>query len=304
VTCRAAWGAPLGLVALLLGALFATGCGPAELPLAEESAPAERSYGEPQSLAELENPEIRESSGLAPSRVRPGAFFTHNDSGHPPRLYLFDLTGADLGSFDVVGADNVDWEDLASAELDGIPYLFVGDIGDNRRSRESIVVYRVPEPRIGERLARADETYVLNYPDGPRDAECLLVDPASGDLMIVEKTTRDGAGVYLLPRPRGSGAYVLQRVGEVRIATPIREGAAITAGDVSPDGRFVLLRTYLGGYEYPVEGDFVDWWKGAPTAVPMPPELQGEAVAYALDGRSIFTVPEGRPAVISAVAIR
>ena len=31
------------------------------------------------------------------------------------------------------------------------------------------------------------ETFTLQYPDGPRDAETLMVDPLSGDIYIVSK---------------------------------------------------------------------------------------------------------------------
>ena len=88
-------------------------------------------YGPPRQLGVLANPRIRESSGLACSRRTPGVFWTHNDSGDRPRLYAFDTTGADLGTYELKGASALDWEDLASFTRKGRGYLLVGDIGDN-----------------------------------------------------------------------------------------------------------------------------------------------------------------------------
>jgi hypothetical protein len=62
--------------------------------------------------AELLAPRLIESSGVTPSTRRPGVLWTHNDSGDEPRLYATDSAGDDLGSILVVGARNVDWEDL------------------------------------------------------------------------------------------------------------------------------------------------------------------------------------------------
>ena len=46
-------------------------------------------------------------------------------SGNTAQLHLMDGKGQHQGSVDVVGAQNIDWEDLASFELDGRQYLAV-----------------------------------------------------------------------------------------------------------------------------------------------------------------------------------
>jgi hypothetical protein len=70
-------------------------------------------YGPPTTIANLKNPGINESSGLAASRSNPGIYWTHNDSGDEPFVYAFDATGESRGVFRVTGAQARDWEDMA-----------------------------------------------------------------------------------------------------------------------------------------------------------------------------------------------
>src|SRR3954454_20418778 len=90
-------------------------------------------YGSPVTITTVKDKSISESSGLAASRLTPGAYWTHNDSGDGPFIYAFDTRGDSLGIFRVVGAQARDWEDMASGPGSerGKSYLYIGDIGDN-----------------------------------------------------------------------------------------------------------------------------------------------------------------------------
>ena len=78
-------------------------------------------------------------------------------------------------------------------------------------------------------------TLTLRYPDRPHDAEALLVDPRNGELAIV---TKDFSGVAEVFTARRSGT--LRKVAELNLGL----GQAVTAGDVSADGRTIILRSY------------------------------------------------------------
>src|SRR5829696_1264836 len=112
-------------------------------------------YGPPATIATLKDKSVSESSGLAASRLTPGAYWTHNDSGDGPFLYAFDTRGDSRGVFRVAGAQARDWEDMATGPGPeggkGKSYLYIGDIGDNNEARAEIVVYRVPEPALTTR---------------------------------------------------------------------------------------------------------------------------------------------------------
>jgi len=76
-----------------------------------------------------------------------------------------------------------------------VSYLYVADIGDNTSSRSNIKVYQIPEPAVYGRqytnpvtvTPKGTRTITLTYPDGPRDAEALMVDSVTGDLFIFSK---------------------------------------------------------------------------------------------------------------------
>src|SRR5207237_6184912 len=103
--------------------------------------------------------------------------------------------GTNLGTYTISGATNRDWEDIAvgPGPVNGTQYLYIGEIGDNNAAYASVAVYRVPEPTISDTQSPVTTSLSgavkLNfvYPDGPRDAESLFVDPATKDIWIISK---------------------------------------------------------------------------------------------------------------------
>ncbi|HWW77716.1 MAG TPA: hypothetical protein VNZ44_20095 [Pyrinomonadaceae bacterium] len=259
----------------------------------------------PVTLARLEDPAITESSGIVASRRNPGLFWTHNDSGDSARVFAFDREGRSRGTFRVEGAQARDWEDIAAGPgpAQGQTYLYVGDIGDNGREREQVVVYRFPEPELkayatgGAALSTEPaEAVRLKYPDGAHNAEALLVHPSTGDLYVVTKTA-GGAGVYKLAAPfTAEGVHTLARVATLN--GPEAFGMLVTGGDISPDGTRVALCDYLQAYELTLPAgakNFDDIWSQTPVVVPIGVRGSGigEAVCYRLDGAALLATSEG-----------
>lgn len=259
------------------------------------------SYGPPQKLADLSDPAINESSGLAASPSQDGTFYTHNDSGDGPRFFRFETTGKVTGVFTLGGAQAIDWEDMAAAKVGGKSYLYLGDIGDNARQRKSIVIYRVPEPTGASRTLTTFDRYEVTYPDQARDCEALMVHAQTGDIYLVSKAREGVTVAYRLPAPKSSGRFQLTKLGEWQLDTGGLGGKLVTAGDVTPDGKRIALRTYSGIFEYAAPKDFRTWWKQTPLAVTPPQELQGEAICYSRDGQALLTSSEGRPCPISRI---
>jgi len=231
-----------------------------------------------------------ELSGLVASRSRRDVLWTHNDSGDSARLLAVRSSGRTVAEVALTGAENVDWEDIAIGPRGA---LLVGDIGDNLAQRPSIVVYRVAEPRATSSAAVAAR-YELRYPDGARDAEALLFDRREGAIVIVTKSFGGEARVYVGRRPSSRRATALRRASTVRLGA----GEPVTAGDVSADGRTIVLRTYDSAYVWRRRGG-----EAIATALGRRPcradadllvEGQGEALAVTRDGRALITVPEGR----------
>jgi hypothetical protein len=289
--------------------------GSARHPASADTGGAPVAAVTPVLLANLEDRGVRESSGIVASRVNPGVFWTHNDSGGGPFVYAFDRQGRSRGVWRVEGAQARDWEDIARGPgpQSGVSYLYAGDIGDNGGKRESIVVYRFAEPSIEadagdatRKLQRATapaEALRLKYPDGPHNAEALLVHPVSGDIYIVTKGARE-AGVYKLS---ASAAEVGTLTRVATIHGPGFFGALITGGDISPDGRRIALCDYATGYELRLPDssgqNFDDIWKQTPLVVSLGARMQGEAVGYRADGAALLATSEGSPAPLIEVVL-
>lgn len=269
-------------------------------------------------IARLEDASIDESSGLVASRRNPDIFWTHNDSGDGPLIFAFDRQGKRRGVWKVEGAKARDWEDIAigPGPEKNRPYIYVGDIGNNKSAREEIIVYRFPEPQIeagdaesGRKSPRRTETADIirvRYPDGAHDAETLMVHPSTGDIYIVTKAILRSAVIYKLGSTLSlDNVNTLARVGEIRVPSPL--GSMITGGDISPDGRRAVLCDYLGAYELRLDAasaaSFDAIWKQTAVTTSLGPRGQGEAVCYRLDGAAILATSEGRNAALIEVKL-
>jgi hypothetical protein len=117
----------------------------------------------------------------------------------------------------------------------------------------------------------------FTYPDGPHDAEALLVDPRDQRLYVATKGVL-GTGLYVAPRVlQTDRANPLTRIAEVPVL--------VTDGAFLPDGRFVL-RNYSDLHVYDRPGHGVG-------TVPLPQQVQGESVAVEPGGASVLVGSEG-----------
>jgi hypothetical protein len=304
--------------------LFGTG--------ADAQAAACNVFGEQTIAGGIDSTEIGELSGLAASREHPGVLWAHNDSGDTARIFALGEDGAGLGTYTLPGVDATDWEDIAvgPGAAPGASAIFIGDIGDNLLARnDGVLVHRVTEPADRpdgtDRTLAEPDTLVLQYPNGPADAEALIVDPLSGDLVIVTKDLLGNsraltaaaadlvAGTPLTLTDAGA-VTIDPSLGGSLVGLP---STMITAADVTPDGRWVLVRTYQAvlAFERPDGEPLVAAFESTPCTVPSATEPQGEAIAVTSDGSAYLTasevlgaidrgeLPAGAPAVITRVAI-
>jgi len=172
------------------------------------------------SLVQLQK--VPEASGVAFSQRTPGVAWTHNDSKKPIVWALSDK-GAVLGSVRVTGAEIVNWEDIAVAPCPGGSCLYIGDIGDNHASRSSIAIYRVPEPAPNAKATDQAEVMHATYPNGPRDAEAIVVLP-KGEMFVITKGEDGPSYVYKFPtRFRNGETVTLQWIGHVESTGGVAE---------------------------------------------------------------------------------
>jgi len=235
--------------------------------------------------------DLYEGSGIAASRSRPGVLWAHNDSSLPV-LVALDEQGVVTGQVRVAGAHVDDWEDIAVGPCPRGSCIYIGDIGDNKQVRGAVTVYRVPEPAAGAAATEPAEAFQAKYPDGPHDAEALFV-TAAGEIVVVTKGESGAVSVYRFPRALATGVTMpLERIASAMTSRRPPPKDRPTAADLSPDGRWVALRTsdYVAFY---TAADFLAGrWKEA-SRVDLRPlkEPQGEGVAFGRDGR-VFLLGE------------
>ena len=262
-------------------------------------------FGAPEQIGTVESSAIDEASGIVASRRRPGVFWVHNDSGDSARLFALSSKGRSLATYEVLGAEARDWEDLdiGMGPIRHLDYLYVGDIGDNQRRFDTVVVYRVPEPEVDPNVevkagvTAVAEAFRLRYPDGPHDAEALLVDPRTGALLIATKEREGPTQVFQADvRQPGPKPVGLRRIAELSLpASPLPGGRLVTAGTLSRDGRWVLLKTYVSAYLWDRgDGTLADAFQREPCRVPVALEPQGEAAAFVGDRLDYVTLSEGK----------
>jgi hypothetical protein len=249
---------------------------------------------------------LKEISGIdAASAINPGLYWVHNDSGDTARVFAINSNGATQRIYSLSGASAVDWEDIAvgPGPTAGASYLYLADIGDNAVSRNEIIVYRVAEPTVvaGAPTSLAGAAALrLRYPDGAHNAEALLVDPVTGDILIIEKTSAGGtARIYRAPGNLAAGSLTtLTLVGSLSL--PTGSTNLVTGADVSADGTQVAVRTYAAVLLWNRSAGSSLWapLATAPCAGPVPAESKGEAIAFRADGRAYVTVSEGTSQVL------
>ncbi|WP_305095197.1 hypothetical protein [Prescottella sp. R16] len=236
------------------------------------------------------DPALEELSGLAAvsDTTHGDVMYGIGDSGTDDTVTVLDDTCRVTGSLPVP-VDPYDIEDMGIGP-DG--RLWLSDTGDNLKTRSTVALIDL-DPATG-----AGGLHRLTYPDGPHDAETLLIG-RDGVPLIVTKDVLVASGIY---RPVGGagvdglaspGPTPLERVGQVRLGptatpggpVPIGGSTLITGGAVSADGTVAALRTYTDVYLYSApDGDLVRaLTTTTPVRVPIPDEPQGEALAFTPD---------------------
>ena len=211
--------------------------------------------------------DIIESSGLA---LVGDLVATTNDSGDTGRVFAVDPADGHTVS-------ETDWEDdptdVEAIAPDGHGGVWVGDIGDNTESRDSVQVADVAVTAANATVE--PEVFDLAYPDGPHNAETLMTDPVTGRLYVATKEPLGGT-LYAVPaRLSPDRVNRLEPLGDV---LPIATDGAFLA-----DGKHLVVRNYGEATVYA----FPSLQQVAQLRLPAQP--QGEGLAVDTDGTLLLS---------------
>jgi hypothetical protein len=164
--------------------------------------------------------------------------------------------------------------------------LYIADIGDNNGRRSFVRIYFFENPRANG-LTVTYNAYDFRYPDGPHNAETLLVNN-SGRLFIVTKGWK--AAIYEAPaKPDRQGVNELEKVGSAP--------SNVTDGTFLPGGETIALLTYstlevIEATNYEVLA-----------RVPIPDQPQAESLALSLNERSLLVGSKGKQSKVYSMAV-
>lgn len=281
------------------------------------------------SVGNMSNAAIwQEVSGLANpfKAANDGNLFAITDGANAVLLAVSTTDGSNQGTITLGTASVTDMEDVASASVSGQPYIYAADIGDNGNARATFQILRIKEPTItGGDFAVSDadiEIITCQYTGNTGDpqginAECLIVDPDTGDMYIV---TKDPAVplIYKLAHASsytGTQDFVYQGAASAvpDWASPQSASGNVVGGCISPDGTVILLKNYYDMYYFPrasgqtiveaLQQSLVKEWsyvgggqfEGTPTTKYYQHpnyEPQGESVTFDYAGNDYYTASE------------
>ncbi|MFR9523228.1 MAG: hypothetical protein SNH94_01490 [Rikenellaceae bacterium] len=243
-----------------------------------------------QKVDSIDNPQLVEISGMAPSSRYTDCFWVHNDSGDQANIYLINLAG-DLIATLSLPISNRDWEAITIA--DG--YIYIGEVGDNMAIYNDKRIYKVAEPTTIDLTKRAQqltsnkyETMAFNFANGQRDCETMMYDPISKELVLVSKR-EESVFVYTTPfiaTPKDKTILISH------CAT--LDFRNVTAGDITLAGDKILIKNYedIFFWERDTKQTIAQALSAEKTKLAYNPEPQGESIAWSTHEDAFYTISE------------
>jgi hypothetical protein len=309
------------LVTVLLGLSFLPHpvCLGQENPVGNQTTPLIDLEPKLSASGTLKNDEINESSGLAYAKIarHPGAFWTINDSGHEPKLYLIQPNGKSIGEVELEECRNRDWEAMCGFRWNEKNMLAIADVGDNSFNRKSYQILCIEEPAVARNKKSKAIPRIIDFTfEGkPLNCEATGYEELSKSFWFVEKVytdlkTKTVPGIYALPVEKILSAELSNddeksRPTAKRIADfPVRN---VTGMAFSPDNRRLVVRTYFMAYMFERKGE--QTWEDVvknekPVNLPLPIQSQGEAICFTDDADTLLVTSEQARSTIWKIELR
>jgi len=258
----------------------------------------------------LQDSRLNEVSGLVVSSKSDDLIWVHNDSGDEGRIFLINKKGATQAVY-IFTKEVRDCEAIAmGTSANGTKEIFVGDIGDNDAKRPFITIYKFVEPNINiksnkEININKVEELKFKYPDGARDAECLMIDPIDQKIYIVSKR-ENIVGVYSAPLNSKAGKLITLKKETTLFFNAPKSAKWITDGNISMDGKSIMIKSYINIYYWERRGKetLAQCFKQKLIGLPYDPEPQGEALGFTHDAKRYYSISEGQYAEINYKIIK
>jgi len=245
---------------------------------------------------------MKEVSGMAASRTTAGYLWAHNDEnlGDERKIVAVkpDGTLAMTVMVDTGSSNRDDWEDIATGVYDGKNYIFIGAFGDNDLAfNDEYYIYYFEEPPVTEGTQTISASCIrFGYPDNKaHNTETLMYDNVEQTFYIVDKVKDAPCTLYRLPFHTDYGTGV-QRLTEVCQLGTTGKFDYVTAGDITPDGRWMAIKNkkYVLLWERQGSESLAETACRRPVQVAAyEKEEQGESLAW-VDALTFYTTSDSK----------
>lgn len=256
-------------------------------------------------MGKLSASELNEVSGMAASQLQKDVLYVHNDSGDSSRFFAISTSGKLLTTYFFKGIYKgrlsvLDCEDIATGPgpVKGQQYIYLADIGDNFSLRPTIQLYRFKEPAATNKTSDTLDAAVLHlvYPDGPHDAETILIDPKQKMILLVSKR-EDSVNIYSCPLMFGNNDKVtLKHCGKILLQG---KGSSkwIVAGSIAANGNHILLKSLEKVFYWQRKGNepvYKTLQRQPVKQKNFVAHGQQEAITFAAGAKGYYVVAEGK----------
>jgi uncharacterized protein YjiK len=187
------------------------------------------SYGQLSIICETD-PDLEEISAIEYDKSRK-VFWVIQDSGNKNELISLDEDGRITHELELEDTKNKDWEDLT---IDKKGNLYIGDFGNNDKSRNKYSIYKVDASDLDKKEIKPEEIeFKLGKGNDEADFEAFFL--FKDHFYLFSKDEKETT-VYKVPNKKG--AHLAQKLYSFEL-----EGtdSKVTSAAISPNGKILVL---------------------------------------------------------------
>jgi hypothetical protein len=217
-----------------------------------------------------------------------------NDSGNTPRVYAVNIEGEIVRTVKL-DAKNKDWEDLT---FDSQGNLYIGNFGNNYSKRKNLAILKVSDLSASKEETVKVEKISFSYEDQTNfppkkkrlyfDCESLIHFNDSLYLFTKSRVKGDFGQTNLYKIPAKKGNHVAKKISSFNTCPEFT--CWITAADISPDGKKVVLLTSNSVWLFENFKDD-DFFSGTATQLDLGFDSQKESICFK-DNNTLYITDE------------